>query len=53
MKWYVRITIDNGRKMVLPIIVHCYKTKKEAEKVAEQARSVEGIVKAEVFKSNY
>ena len=48
MKWTVKLTTDVGQ-LELPLDGH-YKTKKEAEEVANKAKDVPGTIKVEVLK---
>ena len=48
-RWFVKITTDKGC-LELPLGIKGYKTKREAEQIAEMAKSVPGTVKVEVVK---
>jgi hypothetical protein len=51
MKWEVIITTDLGKKLTLPLNGY-YKTKKDAEQVAQQAATVKGTVSVQIAKHN-
>jgi hypothetical protein len=49
MKWDVIITTEKG-SFSLGYLHHGYKTKREAERMAEQARKIEENLKVEIIK---
>ena len=49
MKWEVIITTDSGKKIAMPLNGY-YKTKKEAEQMAETAKTLKSVSETQIIK---